>query len=295
MFADGRNVQTGDHDGAPAPAGSGCRATASVARARYGVLHAGVHRLCAGDALRPQASEEMIILLMPLSGEVVVRGVLAVERLSKAQALLLGQAASPELACQDPASLLVIEIPRAAIQAEAYAQTGAPRRLGRMDVLLECGGFAQAAGVLVAPPVASGPVDGADKAIISALVKALAARTGQGGFFPVAGSVQRALDQLAKVGREPASLDDLTRAAGVVPTTLRRAIKDVTGIPLSRFMQDARLDWFRARLHDDRESRSLRELASAIDYHPAVCSRAYQRRFGETPTQTRTLAFASPR
>ncbi len=299
MFADGRNVQAEDNDGALPLMESGGRAMATVARVRHGMLYASVHRLLPGDPLHLQAREEMVSLLMPQSGDAAVNGVPAVERLSKGQVLLLGQPTPIELMWRDPASLLVIEIPRTAIQAEAFAQTGTPRRLGRTTLLLDClesaMGLAQAAGALIAANAASGPAEATDKAIIFALVKELAARTDQDGYFPVAGSVQRALGQLAKAGGDPASLDDVTRAAGVVHATLRRAVKEVTGIPLSRHLQDARLDWFRARLHDDRESRSLRELAAAVDYHPAVCSRAYQRRFGETPTQTRAQAFTSLR
>jgi AraC-like DNA-binding protein len=295
MFADGRNAQAGDKDAASLPAESGRRAAAPAMRSRYGAVYASVCELGAGDSLRLDACDEMVAVLMPLSGAVAVHGASDVTHLSKGQILLLGQGASLGNARGDRASLLVIEIPRAAIQAEAYVQTGTPRRLGRADMLLDCResgtGFARTIGAFAAGDVASDPADAAGTAIISQLTKDLLARGDRDQFFPIAGSVQRALNQLAQTGDEPVSLHDVIRAAGVVHTTLRRAMKEITGIPLSNFMQQARLDWFRARLRDDRESRSLRDLAAAMDYHPAVCSRAYQRRFGETPTQTRAQAF----
>jgi AraC-like DNA-binding protein len=83
----------------------------------------------------------------------------------------------------------------------------------------------------------------------------------------------------------------LVNATGVSESTLRRAVLAETGMQLSGFVLNIRLDQAHAWLSSNRESRSQRRIAQALGFNSAAAfARAYKRRFGETMTMTRLRA-----
>jgi AraC-like DNA-binding protein len=260
-----------------------------------------VRHLAAGTAARFQASQSKLLVVVPVVGVAEVRGISGVERVAVGDALVIGQVLPVTLAAAVPSALVVLEICRSAVQVEAYARTALPRRTGRVSFVVDCSDpespFAQAVASDSAFRIRSAERTAAavDRDAVAALAGEFCARSDCEGVFPLAGSVRRALDELAQPRNEAVSLEDVMRAAGVIHLTLRRAVKEITGISLAQLLLDARLAWTRARLGSDRESRSLSELAAALGLKPTAFARAYQRRFGETPSQTRSRAFQSAR
>lgn len=114
--------------------------------------------------------------------------------------------------------------------------------------------------------------------------------------FPVARSVQRAIDHVRANPHDGLSIHDLAQAAGVTAGTLRRNFRTCLGVSVTQLVQQIRLEWVRSRLESATESRSIGELSLAAGFGASgMLARAYQRRFGETPSQTRARAFAAPR
>ena len=113
--------------------------------------------------------------------------------------------------------------------------------------------------------------------------------------FPVARSVQRAVDHLRAHPCHGLSIHDLAQVAGVTTGTLRRNFRACLGVTATQLIQQIRVEWVRSRLESATESRSISELSLAAGFGaPGMMSRAYQRRFGETPSQTRARAFRAP-
>lgn len=262
---------------------------------------AAVRHCAAGAVVELQADDARLQVVMSICGVVRPRGVEGVNELGLGEPLVVGQAGPAQLVACEAVSLLVVDIARTAIQAEAFARSGTPRRVGRMNFKMDRADghplFAEALALGSAASVFR--FRGAEKtrahiegAFVGAIAGEFLDRSETEGLFPVAGSVERALARLSVAERDPVTLDDILRAAGVIHLTLRRSVKDITGAPLARLLQEARLDWANRRLASDRESRSMRELAAALDLQPVAFSRSYQRRFGETPTQTRMQAFS---
>lgn len=110
--------------------------------------------------------------------------------------------------------------------------------------------------------------------------------------FSTVGPVQRALQAL-DAHSEVATPENLARSAGITLPNLRRNVRDCTGTTLARLLQDVHLDRARSWLSSDRESRSIEQIARVCGFERSESFvRAYRRRFGETPTQTRVDRFA---
>jgi transcriptional regulator GlxA family with amidase domain len=86
----------------------------------------------------------------------------------------------------------------------------------------------------------------------------------------------------------------LVNATAVSESTLRRAVHAETGMRLSGFILQIRLDQARAWLSTNREARSQEEIARALSYKsPAALARSYRQRFGESMSETRWRAVSS--
>lgn len=270
----------------------------------HGAARVGTRLLGECDMLRLEPDADLIHVVVPIAGDVAVGAVREADRLMPGHALVLLQSACVTLTARTATSLLLIDVPRADLQANCFARWHEPRRLGRANLVLPCGDvqerFGEAILSLSAIHIFRFRDGGRARAcvgdaIVEALAEELRRRDRTDCVFPVAASVQRALVRMAEAGPEPVTDEDLVRAAGVTRLTLRRAIRETTGASLGKLLADARLDWVRARLQSNQESRSLGSLAEVLGFKPITFSRAYQRRFGETPTQTRTRAFTSAR
>ena len=243
-------------------------------------------------SIRP--SDASVHVVVALAGQAVVVGKARTFSLAAGEALLL--AGNDRTACiwSDGARSLRLDIPRAAIQAEASIQLARPRRLAMIDC-----SFAWSATTLggidfhnPAAPVDRLSEQRVEKQMLADLVAALAARDDRDMLFPVARSVERAVQQMRSDPTWEWSAEDLAPVGGVTPATLRRNFKTCLGVTITRSAQQLRLEWVRTRLESETESRSIRDLSVAAGFGASgMLNRAYQRRFGETPTQTRTRTF----
>lgn len=189
---------------------------------------------------------------------------------------------------------LVAHMPRAAIQAAGYARTRQARKLGPGAHVLDFDdssrGIADAVtrlgeAVALGAPVTDDERRAIGEVLIDDLVKSLL--QAPISVFPPAASVQRALDRLEH-WTCGTSREEVARAAGVTRAVLARNIKETTGLTLSQFLMVVQLEWARGRLEGRYESRSIATLAQLAGFRTGQAfARAYQRRFGETPTQTR--------
>jgi AraC-like DNA-binding protein len=272
MFAVGQEVQGQDAVGG----GDAVRAT--------------LRHLDAGEVLPVLPSDSALEIIMVLSGRICARD-MELATFSAGDMLLLAQPGRFPIIGDRAAEIVSLRIPRLALQAEIFGRCGVPRRVARVNAglgkTMATDNIRSLSALLRQQPGS----EAVRNAFAAALIEGVVARERDEAIFPVAQSVQRALARLTLRGEAPALLDDLVRAAGVTYLPLRRAVKETTGVPLTRLLQDAQLDWARSRLQSNQESRALGALAEACGFRQAAFSRAYQRRFGETPTQTRTRAF----
>lgn len=282
------------------PSGIGCRMTS--VRACFGAIGVRRHSLAEGDELRIAPIADTLQMIVPVEGAVAgISGAIGVTTLANGDVLLLSQMAAIKCRFTACSVLLVIDLPGCALQAATFAQRGEPRRLGQIARTLSSAtrrpalarALARLAHVYPGSGTQTGQMNIVGSYLVAALIKDLCEQDAVHGGFPVAASVKRAITRLAEHDAEPVLLDQIVRAAAVAHATLSRAVKDTTGISLTNFVQHARLDWARDRLGNVRESRSLTALAAVAGYRPTVFTRNYQRRFGETPTQTRARAFAA--
>ena len=88
--------------------------------------------------------------------------------------------------------------------------------------------------------------------------------------------------------------ESLAALAGVTAQTLRKGFRHSLGLTVREYVQGVRLDHARERLVSTRDARPISEIARASGFSetPAF-SRAYQKRFGEPPSQTRGHAVRS--
>ena len=100
-------------------------------------------------------------------------------------------------------------------------------------------------------------------------------------------NVKRAIDFIEAHLREPITLGDITRAAGVPGRTLLQNFRDHRGTSPMRYLRDARFVRVREDLSRAPE-RSITRVAMLWGfYHLGRFAVEYRKRFGETPSQTR--------
>lgn len=89
----------------------------------------------------------------------------------------------------------------------------------------------------------------------------------------------------------PWSVEALAMAVGVAPATLRKNFRASFGVGLSDFICGFRLDWAHRRLTSGFESQPISQLAVAAGFRDGVAfTRAYKRRFGNSPSRARAEA-----
>lgn len=292
MLAVGRDLEIGD---VAVSADADARASGIGSGPEAGPVSALVCKMVRLDgAMRLEPQDDSLQLVVPIAGSINVAG--SANPLGD-HVLIGGDGEGIVLSGVTGQPALLIRLPRHLVQAAAYAAEGIPRRIGRIRLTLPLHDPANPLVQAIARMIGEG--GSATEGLADDLVTALAAELLQHPqapmIFSVASAVQRALDRVTLVNGDPVVLDDLLRAAGVTQVTLRRTIKETTGLSLSRLVHEARLEWGRLRLESHLESRSLSALADALGYRPSAFTRAYQRFFGETPTQTRTRAFVTAR
>jgi AraC-like DNA-binding protein len=129
-------------------------------------------------------------------------------------------------------------------------------------------------------------------ALLQDLAASLVAQRGAAIAFPPSRSLSVARAHLDKSEAEPLILEALARKAGVTGITLQRGFKACFGMTVGSYAQAVRLHAARARLRSGWESRPIARIAIGSGFQSVkTFARAYQKLFGETPTQTRSEAF----
>ncbi|MBN9505348.1 MAG: helix-turn-helix transcriptional regulator [Altererythrobacter sp.] len=83
----------------------------------------------------------------------------------------------------------------------------------------------------------------------------------------------------------------LAALVGVTASTLRKGFRASLGMSVKEYIQMVRLDWAHDRLTGGHESRPIAVIAQAAGFaETPPFSRAYMKRFGEPPSQTRARA-----
>jgi len=170
--------------------------------------------------------------------------------------------------------VILVTLPRNAIQARASACHGGARRLARAAFVID------ADNARLASKEAN--------AAIEAVVAGLAAGHGIDEACPPSRSISLARRRLDADPARAWDIEDLARGVGVTPVTLQRGFRDCIGATVAGYAQALRLDEARLCLTNGRETRPLSTIAHATGFASVTAfARAYQRAFGETPTRTR--------
>lgn len=274
---------------------------ADLFRFRIGEVQAAYRLFPTQSAISLVPTDREIHIVLPVRGAAaVVAG--DTHNAGPGEALLLARAERLTCLWRPGSAGLMLRLPRAAVQAEAARLFEAPRRLAGVVSAFE---WSDRPAILAGPPFDSrllgtaGWQDEADecqRSLCASLVRAIAAGGLDTAAFPVAKSVWRALNHIRTHPQGAWTVEDLAPIAGVTPATLRRNFRACLGLTVTQVVRDARLDWVRRGLASPHESRSISQLAEAAGFSAAnVLARAYQQCFGETPTQTRSRAFAGAR
>lgn len=259
-------------------------------------LHAVRQAFDPHEAVTLFPTDRRIYVVLPTRGIVEATGVEGGHRAGCGKALLLARPHRVPCVGQAGAAGLVLHLPRAALQAAASHAFDEPLRLAAVVATFNWEDGAELASRLLVPrgePLPSKSQDALGRALSESLVKAIAAAGLRPSTFSLAKSVDRALAHVHANPPTAWTVEDLAPIAGVTAATLRKNFRACLGLTVSQVVREARLLWTRRQLASPNESRSVEQLAAAAGFGGAgVLARAYQHRFGETPTRTRIRAFA---
>lgn len=270
----------------------------STRRAEFGQISVDLRTFGRQHGLQLTPNATTVHLVVPIAGTAVAVSHQDSRQLPQGVALLLTKRQRTDFVWTAESSGLILHIPVALLQQCVAASFPEPRRLATTPHAFALKTTDELARlVLTALRLAEGGdatiEPAADRRFAETLIAVLRSAN-ETEFFPVSRSLQRASDFLMKHPDTNCSPDKLASIAGVTLPTLQRNVKTCLGIPLSKFVEQVRLTWVRGQLNSHMEGRSMAQLAEACGYRTAATlARAYQRHFGETPTQTRARAFAA--
>lgn len=124
-----------------------------------------------------------------------------------------------------------------------------------------------------------------------ALVDRIAGQQQSAALLSPVRSVSEAMRLVRENHCKTYTTEALAAAVGVTAQTLRKGFRSCLGISVKDYIQTVRLDWAHNRLASGRDSRPIEQIAALAGFpgSPPFC-RAYMRRFGEPPSQTRAKA-----
>lgn len=270
-------------------------------RFRIGGVHAAYHTFAPQRALALTPNDSLVYVVLPLRGGVVAVTADGAYDAQEGQGLLLARAERVTCVWKAGSAGLTLHMPRAAIQADASRLFDEPRRLAGLVATFDWSDRpAFLAGSpfdsrLLADDLTRDEAQASERSLCESLVRAIAAARLDVSAFPVAKSVLRAVQHIRAHPHRAWTGEGLAPVAGVTAATLRKNFRACLGLTVTQVVREARLQWVRQALGNHHESRSIARLAEAAGFGSAdVLARAYQKRFGETPTQTRGRAFAGP-
>ncbi|MBJ7377823.1 AraC family transcriptional regulator [Sphingobium sp.] len=266
-------------------------------RASVGAIDAEIRCLAPHRPIKLTASARRAHLLLPLHDAVVVTAQGGQERIAAGSAFLAAR--KEAVSCLGPADarVLLLHFPRVPVQIAAAALIRQPCRLAAVDfafAIERSSSFQKVLARLTAGLGMRGDMDAAlrqrlEADLYAGLAAALAPYSAT--VLPVARSVQRVIAYVSADPLGDCSEQELARVTGITMAALQRNFRDCYGMPMTRFVQEARLDWVHDRLNGPHESRSISQLATDIRFPSgSAFARAYQRRFGEGPSRTRARA-----
>lgn len=287
-----------------AKAGSrGPTAPAPSEELRFGRMSVSLGVFAHGEKIVVKSTATLVHVIAPLAGRISATAEDGVLSISPGEAIMLGRSERSECVWASDGAVLLFTMPRAAIQAEASRRFGEPRRLAGANIAMRWAW---------APPLHQGSatpfrsttdfaalcprieIKAVEAATIRDLVDTLAADADLA--LPVSRSVQRVLDRVREEPGADWTMDSLAAISGVTPDSLRRSFRACLGVTVKQVIRDMRLDWVSEQLRSNAESRSVSQLAAASGIGSAAqLNRFYQRRFGESPSRTRSRAFATRR
>lgn len=197
---------------------------------------------------------------------------------------------------------LYVSMQRVHLQAVASAIFHEPRRLAALNLLLshesmpELFRSMERLGELAMSGVSEAPQRGEcfGEVLLSDVIHSIAAADSQVEILPVARSVKCAIDFIAAQSGRNCSPARLAGAAGVTQATLIKSFKACLGTSIKSYVTDIRLNAAYACLSSGNDGRPVSEIALSADFgHVSGFSRLYQKRFRETPSQTRARAVRS--
>jgi AraC-like DNA-binding protein len=200
---------------------------------------------------------------------------------------------------------LAIHLRRDRLNAAASVVVGDARRLTSVATILAAGdgsqGLDQLAHRLIAliagTTLQQGP---AVLALESSIYRDLAVRLLEQDKVDALLSPVRAVGEAMRVVRDNHAraydTEALAAVVGVTASTLRKGFRASLGMSVKEYIQTVRVDWAHGRLSSAHDSRSIAEIARAAGFAESPpFSRAYLKRFGEPPSQTRARAVRAAR
>lgn len=246
------------------------------------------------------ASDRTIHLIVPVEGSVsaIPEGLFGAVR--PGQAILLAGRQTATLTWAAGAAGAIVSLPRHRLQAHASRLFGEPLRLApvnsRLERLDEAGGLVDILQSLwrLSPARLGGAEHEAasqfTRRLALAVVEAVGRDRSSGALTP-AHSVRRAIDHVRASAPAELGIACLAAAAGTTERTLRDNFRAVLGQSVQAFVQEARLQWAHDRLGSAQDNRSIEAFATAAGFRNSRSfARAYQGKFGQTPSLTRARA-----
>lgn len=240
------------------------------------------------------------IFVLPLEGSVEIvtesRGISC----SPGRPAILAREEAATAIWSESACGLILHLRRERVQGAASPLLGDARRLAGLNLPIQSHAPDQNLETIVArivdsiirrPAMLEAKGQALEAEFYQALVGRLAATEDPSATFPIVRSVTQAMRHIQAHHQQPCDADSLAAVTGVTALTLRKGFRSSLGTTVTQYVQSVRLDWARERLGGNSESRSIQTLGIAAGFKDGSSfSRAYLRRFGEAPSETRIRA-----
>ncbi|CAH0348280.1 MAG: AraC family transcriptional regulator [Sphingobium sp.] len=239
---------------------------------------------------------QVATLILPLAGETTVTNSGVRSGLTRTDMLWWTQQGSATLAWAAGGRSLIVQVPRQQLQVSASRLFGDARRLGMVERVVGGAARLRVNGLFdtILPDIdwsrGVGP-DSAETRFIETLVATLAASGMADDIFPRVRSITRAMHAVSENYEQNWDAEAIARAAGVTVPTLRRGFRSCLGLSIGDYVQEARLQRAFRSMASGTDSRQIAAVAASIGYRtPSAFTRAYHKRFGEAPSETRRRA-----
>jgi AraC-like DNA-binding protein len=251
-----------------------------------------IRRPADGSSQRIFIAESRVLLVVAIANPVgVTAGGFAAE-IAPDHLAILAKPGAVDLDGPQGAACVVFDIDRSAIQIAATRLLQRPVRLAARNCVLDAPISGTSLGRMVFDSYRKAALFENTNDFRMRLAEQVAARLRVDPFAGVslrpALTVTRAIDHVAQHVGTRIDAATLAAATGVTARTLRTAFLTIMGVPVAAYVRDAQLRHARDRLNKAQDSRRIADIAHAAGFASAAAfTRAYQRLFNESPTETR--------